>query len=231
PVRRKPAEGRAGARAGPRPEAPGGLAAHPWRRRRIDRVHPRAHHPGARLRRAGAAHLHQTRRGECPCRPHRRHVPRLDHRHRPRRHPSREAGPAHGGGEVMSEDLPAPTSRTHMLIRALAAGGLVRTLAALILAVVVGILLLIFTNETVLETLGYVFARPSDFFAAAGAAVRDAVDAFVRGAVWNTRGDTFMEGIRPLSETLRFAGPLIAAGLGIALGFRAGLFNIGGQGQ
>src|SRR5690606_37762199 len=126
---------------------------------------------------------------------------------------------------------PAPTSRTHMLIRDLAAGGLVRTLAALILAVVVGILLLIFTNEDVLETLGYVFARPSDFFAAAGGAVRDAVDAFVRGAVWNTRGDTFMEGIRPLTETLRFAGPLIAAGLGIALGFRAGLFNIGGQGE
>src|SRR5690606_36625365 len=38
-------------------------------------------------------------------------------------------------------------------------------------------------------------------------------------------------GIRPLTETLKFATPLIAAGLGVGLAFRAGMFNIGGQGQ
>jgi simple sugar transport system permease protein len=37
--------------------------------------------------------------------------------------------------------------------------------------------------------------------------------------------------MRPITETLRFAGPLIAAGLGVALGFRVGLFNIGASGQ
>ena len=129
------------------------------------------------------------------------------------------------------EQLPAPTSRTQLLVREIASGGLVRTLAALILAVIIGLLLIIFTNEEVHATLGYLFARPADFFAAAGAAIAQAVDAFVRGAIWNTRADTFVEGIRPFTETLRFAGPLIVAGLGVALGFRAGLFNIGGQGQ
>jgi ABC-type uncharacterized transport system permease subunit len=34
-----------------------------------------------------------------------------------------------------------------------------------------------------------------------------------------------------LTETLRLGAPLIAAGLGISLGFRVGLFNIGGNGQ
>jgi ABC-type uncharacterized transport system permease subunit len=34
-----------------------------------------------------------------------------------------------------------------------------------------------------------------------------------------------------LSETLTAAAPLILAGLGVALAFRAGLFNIGGEGQ
>jgi ABC-type uncharacterized transport system permease subunit len=34
-----------------------------------------------------------------------------------------------------------------------------------------------------------------------------------------------------LSETLTAAAPLILAGLGVALGFRAGLFNIGAEGQ
>jgi general nucleoside transport system permease protein len=35
----------------------------------------------------------------------------------------------------------------------------------------------------------------------------------------------------PISETLVSAAPLIFTGLGVALGFRAGLFNIGGEGQ
>jgi simple sugar transport system permease protein len=37
--------------------------------------------------------------------------------------------------------------------------------------------------------------------------------------------------VRALSVTTAQAAPLIAAGLGVALGFRVGLFNIGGQGQ
>lgn len=37
--------------------------------------------------------------------------------------------------------------------------------------------------------------------------------------------------INALSETLTAATPLVLAGLGVALGFRAGLFNIGAEGQ
>jgi ABC-type uncharacterized transport system permease subunit len=37
--------------------------------------------------------------------------------------------------------------------------------------------------------------------------------------------------IRPLTETLVDATPLIFAGLGVAISFRAGMFNIGGTGQ
>lgn len=37
--------------------------------------------------------------------------------------------------------------------------------------------------------------------------------------------------IRPLTETMVAAAPLIFAGLGVAISFRAGMFNIGGQGQ
>ena len=36
---------------------------------------------------------------------------------------------------------------------------------------------------------------------------------------------------RAISETLTAAAPLTLAGLGLALGFRAGLFNIGAEGQ
>lgn len=113
----------------------------------------------------------------------------------------------------------------------IAAGTVVRSVLAILLSLAVASVLIVFTNEDVSRTLGYFFARPSDFFGAAGQALADAYGAMFRGAIYNTRASTFESGIRPLIESLRFAGPLIAAGLGIALTFRAGLFNIGGTGQ
>lgn len=117
------------------------------------------------------------------------------------------------------------------VVRDIAAGGVVRTVLAIVLSLAIASLLIVFTNEEVDETLGYFFSRPTDFFAAAGEALADAFGALFRGSIYNVRADTFEAGIRPFIESLRFAGPLIAAGLGIALTFRAGLFNIGGQGQ
>jgi general nucleoside transport system permease protein len=113
----------------------------------------------------------------------------------------------------------------------IASGSPLRIFFAVLLSLAIGSLLIIFTNEDVIETLGYVFSRPSDFFAAAGRAAGNAYAALFRGSVFNYNAASFEAAIRPLSESLRFAGPLIAAGLGIALGFRVGMFNIGGQGQ
>jgi general nucleoside transport system permease protein len=124
---------------------------------------------------------------------------------------------------------PRPEARE--ILRDIASGGVTRTVAAVLLSLVIASILIIFTNERVGETLGYVFSRPSDFFSAAGRAISDAYQALFRGSIYNFRAPTFEAAIKPLTESLRFAGPLIAAGLGIALTFRAGLFNIGGQGQ
>ncbi|MFT4231096.1 MAG: ABC transporter permease [Microbacterium sp.] len=128
-----------------------------------------------------------------------------------------------------TEKAPSPVWRD--VLHDIAAGGFVRIVCAVVLSLAIGSLLIVFTNEDVLQTLPYFFARPSDFFAAAWSAASEAYSAMFRGAIYNYRADTFAGAVRPLTETLRFAGPLIAAGLGIALGFRAGLFNIGGQGQ
>lgn len=113
----------------------------------------------------------------------------------------------------------------------IAAGSVVRSIAAVFLSLVLAAILIIFTNEDVIPTLGYLFQRPSDFFNAAGQTLVASFSAMFRGAIFNTSAPTFEAGIKPFTESLRFAGPLIAAGLGIALTFRAGLFNIGGQGQ
>lgn len=102
---------------------------------------------------------------------------------------------------------------------------------AVVLAVLVGSVMIAFTDERVQEASVYLFARPGDTFAAVGQAVGGAYSALFRGAVYNVRADDVLGAVRPLTETLNNATPLVAAGLGVALGFRAGLFNIGGQGQ
>jgi ABC-type uncharacterized transport system permease subunit len=122
-----------------------------------------------------------------------------------------------------------PTARE--VLYDIASGSPLRIFFAVVLSLAIGSLLIIFTNEDVLDTLGYVFSRPSDFFSAAARAAGNAYAALFRGSIYNYNAASFEAAIRPLTESLRFAGPLIAAGLGIALGFRVGMFNIGGQGQ
>jgi ABC-type uncharacterized transport system permease subunit len=124
-----------------------------------------------------------------------------------------------------------PPSRWSVAWREIVAGSPLRTFLAIVLAFVAGAVLIILTNEQFISSVGYVFSRPSDALSAAGNAVVEGYGALFRGSILNLEGDTFAEVVRPLTETLRLATPLIAAGLGIALSFRVGMFNIGGQGQ
>jgi general nucleoside transport system permease protein len=104
-------------------------------------------------------------------------------------------------------------------------------LGAVILAVLAGSIMIAVTDPEVQDAARYFFAQPMDTFAAIGDAVGGAYSALFRGAVYNYNADTFAEAIRPLTQSLTYATPLILAGLGIAIGFRSGMFNIGGQGQ
>ncbi len=122
-------------------------------------------------------------------------------------------------------------SRMRELLRDIASGSVLRTLLAILVSFLVGSLLIIFTNEQVQNASSYFFSRPTDTFSAAWNAASEAYAALFRGSVINFGATNFVDAIYPLTETLRFSGPLILAGLGIALSFRSGLFNIGGQGQ
>ena len=56
----------------------------------------------------------------------------------------------------------------------------------------------------------------------------------LRDVPWGHRGPAgvdVMRAIKPLTDSVFFGIPLIISGLGLAFGFRAGLFNIGGKGQ
>jgi ABC-type uncharacterized transport system permease subunit len=91
--------------------------------------------------------------------------------------------------------------------------------------------LIAFTDPDVQKASGYFFARPMDTIAAIWTAVSGAYISLFQGSIYNFNRPDFVDGIRPLTETLSFATPLAMAGLGVALGFRAGMFNIGGRGQ
>jgi simple sugar transport system permease protein len=130
-----------------------------------------------------------------------------------------------------TEETPPEPSRWREAMRDITSGGAMVAVLSVLLAVLVGSLLIAFTDERVRETAGYVFARPTDFFQATWDAVWGAYTALFRGSIYNTRAESFEQGIRPLTETAKFAAPLITAGLGVGLAFRAGLFNIGGRGQ
>ena len=140
-------------------------------------------------------------------------------------------------GEAPEPDaeVDAPTDdggdRWREALRRVASGGFAVSLGAVILAVLAGSVLIAVTDEGVQAASAYFFSRPSDLFGAIGSAVGNAYAALFRGAVWDFRADDFAGAIRPLTSSLNLATPLIGAGLGVALTFRAGLFNIGGRGQ
>ena len=75
------------------------------------------------------------------------------------------------------------------------------------------------------------FAIGAILIAMTGASVVDAYYAMFRGAIFDPGARSFQRQIKPLTESLFFSIPLVLGGLGLALGFRAGLFNIGGKGQ
>ena len=121
--------------------------------------------------------------------------------------------------------------RFSQALKEILAGGFTRTILAVFLGFLVGALFMIGSNKEFLASLGYFLSRPGDAFAAAWNVVSAGYGALIKGAIYNADADTFEKAIRPLTETLRLGAPLIAAGLGIALAFRVGLFNIGGTGQ
>ncbi|MFC6154392.1 ABC transporter permease [Nocardioides yefusunii] len=139
-------------------------------------------------------------------------------------------------GTTLTEDPPADDaeraeSRWAGALRDAVSGNAATAFFSVFLAAVIGSLLIIATDSDVHDTLGYVTARPGDFFTAAWDAISGAYSALWQGAVWNSNASDFAGRIKPLTQTLQFAAPLVLAGLGVGLAFRAGMFNIGGRGQ
>ncbi len=122
-------------------------------------------------------------------------------------------------------------SRWHQTFQKITTGNALISVLSVLLALVVGAIMIAFTDEDVQKAAGYFCARPGDTFVAIWQSVSGAYSALFQGSIYNFRRDSFAAGIKPLTETLTFATPLIAGGLGVGLAFRVGMFNIGGRGQ
>ncbi|HYO18681.1 MAG TPA: ABC transporter permease [Dermatophilaceae bacterium] len=104
-------------------------------------------------------------------------------------------------------------------------------LLSFLLALVISGFLIAFADEDVRESAKYFFSQPMDTLRAAWTAVSEAYQALFAGSVINFSAYTVSGALRPFTETLYTSTSLILAGLAVALPFRAGLFNIGAQGQ
>jgi general nucleoside transport system permease protein len=112
--------------------------------------------------------------------------------------------------------------------------GAILTLLAFVVAMAVGAVLIAVADPDTRAASQYFFSAPMDTITAAGRAVFDGYAALFQGAIYNpaTASKGTLAGVLgPISETLVNATPLILGGLSVGLAFRAGLFNIGGQGQ
>jgi general nucleoside transport system permease protein len=105
------------------------------------------------------------------------------------------------------------------------------TVLSVVLAMIIGAILIIISDADVLATFSYLTARPSDALTGSWTVVSEAYANLFKGAIFDPEAATLEAAITPISETLTYAAPLVFTGLSVALAFRGGLFNIGGQGQ
>ncbi|UFU05611.1 ABC transporter permease [Ruania halotolerans] len=117
-------------------------------------------------------------------------------------------------------------------------GNWLLTLLAIVAAMVISSILIAVADADVRASAGYFFSRPADMLAAVWDSVAGTYMALFRGSVLDytvlrqgISTAALGQAVAPLTKTMVEATPLIFAALGIGIGFRSGLFNIGAQGQ
>ena len=144
---------------------------------------------------------------------------------------STEASPTPPSEDHTEEQTKHGPSGQAALLRQVASSPAVVGLLAVLTALILSSILILAADSEVRYTATYLLNRPGDFLHATASTLSEAYSSLLRGAVFDWRATTGVRMIRPITDTLTNATPLIIAGLGMAVAFRAGLFNIGGQGQ
>ena len=125
----------------------------------------------------------------------------------------------------------AEEPKAESVLREIMSGDPVRIGLSILLGFIIGAVFMVVFSEDVVDSWSQFGADPNYALSTVWWTLQDGYGALFSGSIYNLNADNFIDGIRPLTETLRFAAPLVMAGLGVALTFRVGLFNIGATGQ
>ncbi|MGH2699177.1 MAG: ABC transporter permease, partial [Actinomycetota bacterium] len=117
---------------------------------------------------------------------------------------------------------PKKVETTRPKTRSIVVDAVLIPLLALFSALLFGGIVMIFSNSEVARAWASVGRNPGNALSMSWELVSSAYGALFEGAFGNPTA---------ISETLLASTPLILAGLSVALAFRAGLFNIGAEGQ
>jgi len=151
--------------------------------------------------------------------------------------------PGSGGTPTPSETTGPGKSRARLtgavIVQAITQGSSpVITVLAIFLALVVGGVLIVFSDPVVTRAWSSFFAVPGYTLRQTWDSVSFAYSQMFEGAILNpstisaaAHGGSIAAIFYPLSSTCAQATPLILTGLSVAIAFRAGLFNIGAAGQ
>jgi ABC-type uncharacterized transport system permease subunit len=112
---------------------------------------------------------------------------------------------------------------------------------ALFVGLVIGALMIIITTPALTHSWATFFSHPGKTISENFNTVWFAYEWIFQGALFNFHAVRVLfdhpdkanlaTALGPISLTLQYATPLIVAGLGLAIGFRSNIFDIGGQGQ
>lgn len=114
-----------------------------------------------------------------------------------------------------------------------AENGTLVTILAIVCALVVGAIMIVLSDTTAMSELGYFTSAPGDFLSTAWHDIANGYRDLFEGSIFNPAqlSGTPSQFFGPITSTLEYATPLIFGGLSVTVAFRAGMFNIGGQGQ
>jgi general nucleoside transport system permease protein len=149
--------------------------------------------------------------------------------------------PPPDGAKAPAEGGRPPTANrfTKQLRRLGEANAAVVTVLAVFSALVLGAVLILVTTPAVLHAWGSIGSAPGAAFSLTFHTIANAYSAMFEGSIFSpsavghaiSTGQGWTAVFTPISETLVSATPLILAGVGVAIGFSTGVFNIGAQGQ
>lgn len=122
-------------------------------------------------------------------------------------------------------------SKTNEILKDILSASPMRVFLSVVLGFVIGSIFMAAFNEDVVDSYQYFLGNPGYTLQVAFQTIFDGYAALFKGAIFNFEATDPVDAFRPITETLRLSAPLIMAGLGVALGFRVGLFNVGGTGQ